>query len=264
MQIPHHDLGVKLALERLAEIFEVPELPKDTEFDVQTDDSRGWDAVSPVGGHFFAMEWRRSGSVGFVAVDTQQLRIPYNSFPHKVIPLLAVPYMGKEGQEHCAQAQKNWLDLSGNARIIAPGIFYQNLGNPNRFPRVGRPESAFGPRGSRITRQLLIDPSKAVTQRALASNAGLNEGHTSRIVGKLLETRLVKRGEDGISVIDSDSLLDAWHEDYRFDRHHIIRGHIPARGGIALIHSIAEALSKMEESYAATALPAAWATDTIR
>ena len=258
MQIPHHDIGVKLALERLAEIFEVPELPKDTEFDVQTDDGRGWDAVSPIGGHFFAMEWRRSGSVGIVAGDTQQLKFPRSCFLHKVIPLLAVPHMGEAAKEHCAQAQKNWLDLSGNARIIAPGIFYQNLGNPNRFRRAGRPESAFGPRGSRITRRLLIDPSKAVTQRALASSTGLNEGHTSRIVGKLLETRLVERGEEGISVVDADALLDAWQEDYRFDRHHIIRGHIPARGGVALIHSIAEALSKMEESYAVTALPAAW------
>ena len=166
--------------------------------------------------------------------------------------------MGEAAKEHCAQAQKNWLDLSGNARIIAPGIFYQNLGNPNRFRRAGRPESAFGPRGSRITRRLLIDPSKAVTQRTLASSTGLNEGHTSRIVGKLLETRLVERGGEGISVVDADALIDAWHEDYRFDRHHIIRGHIPARGGVALIHSIAEALSKMEESYAVTALPAAW------
>ena len=258
MQVPYHDIAVMLALERLAEIFEVPELPEPDVFGIYTDDGRMWDAVSPIGGHFFAMEWRRSGSVGFVAGATHQLRMGHGSFPHKVIPLLAVPYMGKEGQEHCAQAQINWLDLSGNARIIAPGIFYQNLGNPNRFRRSGRPESAFGPRGSRITRRLLIDPTRAVTQRTLASSTGLNEGHTSRIVGKLLETRLVERGEDGISVIDSGSLLDAWHEDYRFDRHHIVRGHIPARGGVALIRSIAEALSKAEESYAVTALPAAW------
>ena len=258
MRIPPENIGVMLALERLLEIFEVPELPKDTEFGVRTDDGRGWDAVSPIGGHVFAMEWRRSGSVGFVADATRQMKMFPSKFPHEVIPLLAVPYMGREGQEHCAQAQINWLDLSGNARIIAPGIFYQNLGNPNRFRRSGRPESAFGPRGSRITRQLLIDPSKAVTQRALASNAGLNEGHTSRIVGKLLETRLVERGEEGISVVDADALLDAWREDYRFDRHHIIRGHIPARGGVALIRSIAETLSKTGESYAATALPAAW------
>ena len=138
MRIPPENTGVMLALERLAEIFEVPELPKDTEFDVQTDDGRAWDAVSPIGGHVFAIEWRRSGSVGFVAGATYQLkffpsRFPPSRFSHEVIPLLAVPHMGEAAKEHCALAQINWLDLSGNARIIAPGIFYQNLGNPNRF-----------------------------------------------------------------------------------------------------------------------------------
>ena len=258
MRIPPENTGVMLALERLLEIFEVPELPKDTEFGVQADDGRAWDAVSPIGGHVFAIEWRRSGSVGFVAGATHQLKIFPSRFSHEVIPLLAVPHMGEAAKEHCVLAQINWLDLSGNARIIAPGIFYQNLGNPNRFRRSGRPESAFGPRGSRITRRLLMKPDKPAMQRTLASSTGLNEGHTSRIVGKLLETRLVERGEDGIRVVDAGALLDAWQEDYRFDRHHIIRGHIPARGGVALIHSIAEAFSKMEESYAATALPAAW------
>ena len=67
-------------------------------------------------------------------------------------------------QELCAQAELPWLDLSGNARIIAPGIFYQNLGNPNRFRRVGRPVSAFGPKGARITRRLLMEPTKPLRQ----------------------------------------------------------------------------------------------------
>ena len=171
---------------------------------------------------------------------------------------MVVPYMGRAAQERCAQIQLCWMDLSGNARIVTPTIFYQSIGNPNRFPRLGRPESAFGPRGSRITRRLLMDPSEAVRQRDLAFSAGLDEGHTSRIVRKLSEAGLVERGEDGIRVVDANVLLDAWQEDYRFDRHHVIRGRIPAPGGDTLVHALAEALSKAEEPYAATALPAAW------
>ena len=166
--------------------------------------------------------------------------------------------MGETAQELCAQAELPWLDLSGNARIIAPGIFYQNLGNPNRFRRAGRPESAFGPKGARITRRLLMEPTEAVMQRTLASSTGLNEGHTSRIVGKLLEAGLVHRGEDGIRVTDANVLLDAWRDDYRFDRHQIIRGHIASRGGDQLIQTISEILLRNKKPYAATALPAAW------
>ena len=92
----------------------------------------------------------------------------------------------------------------------------------------------------------------------LASSTGLDEGHTSRIVGKLLEAGLVNRGEGGISVTDSNALLDAWRDDYRFDRHHVVRGHIASRAGDVLIQAISGILSRIEEPYAATALPAAW------
>ena len=251
-------MAIQQAAAHLARIFAVPDVSEDTRFEVRTDDGRLWDAVFAIRGHSFVLEWKRSGSLGPVASAIRQLRMAQSSFPHQVIPLLAVPYMGRAAQERCAQAELPWLDLSGNARIIVPGIFYQNLGNPNRFRRPGRPESAFGPKGSRIARLLLMEPSRAVMQRAMASTTGIDEGHTSRVVGKLLEAGLVERGEDGIRVTDPGTLLDAWREAYRFDRHHVIRGHVLSRGGDYLTRHIAETLSKADVRYAATALPAAW------
>lgn len=258
MKIPREPRAIQIATARLAEIFAVPDLSEDTRFEVRTDDGRLWDAVLAIRGHSFVLEWKRSGSLGPVAGAIRQLSMAQSSFPYHVIPLLAVPFMGTAAQERCAQAEVPWLDLSGNARIIVPGIFYQNLGNPNRFRRPGRPESAFGPKGSRIARSLLMEPAKAVTQRAIASSTGVDEGHTSRIVGKLLEVGLVERGEDGIRVTDPGTLLDAWREAYRFDRHHVIRGHIASGGGDPLTRLIAETLSKTNMPYAATALGAAW------
>ena len=263
MKIPNAQIAVMLARERLAEIFGVAELTQDTSGDRSSFGDRPsfrdvlWDAVYTVRGQSFGLIWIRLGSLGHLGGTMYKLGNQM-SFDREVMPLLVVPYMGKAAQEHCAQSQLCWIDLSGNARIVTSAIFYQNLGHSNRFPRPGRPESAFGPRGSRITRRLLMDPSKVARQRDLASSTSLDEGHTSRIVHKLLETGLIERGEDGISVVDADALLDAWREDYRFDRHHVIRGHIPALGGDTLIHSLGEALSKTGEPYAATALPAAW------
>ena len=258
MQIPREPIAIRQAAERLVDIFGVSELAEDTHIAERSDDGGQWDAVFAVGCRFFGLEWKRSGSVGHVATAIRQLVVLRDNLPQEVMPILAVPYMGEAAQELCAQAELPWLDLSGNARIVVPGIFYQNLGNPNRFRRPGRPESAFGPKGARITRRLLMEPSMPVRQRALAFGTGLDEGHTSRIIGKLLEVGLVERSEDGIRVIDANALLAAWRDDYRFDRHHVIRGHIAARGGDQLIQSISEVLSRSEEPYAATALPAAW------
>ena len=258
MQIPHEAVAARQAEERLAEIFGVSKFSEDMHVAERSDDGRQWDAVVGASGLSFAVEWKRSGSPGHVATAIRQLEKSKDCFRYEVIPVLAVPYMGEAAQELCAQAGLSWLDLSGNARIIAPGIFYQNLGNPNRFRRAGRPESAFGPKGARITRRLLMEPDRPVKQRTLAFSTGLNEGHTSRIVGKLVEAGLVARGKSGIRVTDSNALLAAWRDDYRFDRHHVIRGHITSRGGEQLIQAIAAILSRREEPYAATALPAAW------
>lgn len=256
MKIPRESAAVRLVAERLAEILDVSELAEG--IGVRNDDGFEWDAVFAARGLSFVLEWKSSGAPGHVASAIGTLEKARHSFPDETVPLLAVPYMGEEAQALCARADLAWLDLSGNARIVVPGIFYQNLGNPNRFRRAGRPESAFGPKGARITRRLLMEPDRPVKQRALAFSAGLNEGHTSRIVGKLVETGLLRRGEDGVSVTDSDALLAAWRADYRFDRHDVIRGHIASGGGDQLLQTISEILSRRAQLYAATALPAAW------
>ena len=258
MQIPYEPIAIRQAMERLASILDVPDLVEVAGYQERADDRLRCDAVLKARGHCFVLEWKRSGSVGHVRSAIGFLKMVQSSFSHQVVPLLAVPYMGRAGQELCAQAEVAWLDLSGNARIVVPGIFYQNLGNPNRFRRPGRPESAFGSTGSRVARLLLTEPSKAVSQRDIAHGSGLSEGHVSKVVHKLLETGLVERGGDGIRVPDRGALLDAWREDYRFDRHSVIRGHIPAADGMSLTRLVAEALRRTSTTYAVTALPAAW------
>ena len=135
MKIPRESVAIRLVTERLVEIFGVSEVAEDINIGVRSDDGHQWDAVFAGRGLSFVLEWRRSGSPSHVAAAIRTLETAKHSFPHEVIPLLAVPYMGEAAQELCMRAELPWLDLSGNARIIVPGIFYQNLGNPNRFRR---------------------------------------------------------------------------------------------------------------------------------
>ena len=261
MRIPTEHHAVQLATDQVFEILSTIGYVAEPSFEVHTrtaGSARGWDAVLNAGGHTFVMEWKGSGAHSRIAMSVQQLADAPSHFPEGATPLLAVPYMGEAGRNYCEQNGVSWLDLSGNARIVAPGIFYQDLGHPNRFRRPGRPESAFGPRGSRIARQLLMNPEAQVRQRSLADVTGLNEGHVSRIIGKLVDTGLVERADEGIRVVDADLLLDAWREEYRFDRHTVIPGHVAARSGIELVHSLAGKLSEFEVPYAVTGLAAAW------
>jgi len=220
------------------------------------------DAVVKAGPFTFVVEWKGSNNAGSVAIAVEQVRKYARQLSKKAIPLVAVPFMGEVGRERCAEAGVSWMDLSGNARIIAPGLRIIVEGKPNRFKRKGRPSTAFAPKSSRIARWLLMHPDQPVTQREIAQATDMDEGFTSRIVAKLEEDNLIVRDKErAIKVRDPDLLLDSWREEYDFEKHYIIRGHIPARSGDALVRQIADALGKTSIDYAATGLAAAWLTE---
>ena len=216
------------------------------------------DAVVQVGSHEFAIEWKASGSLGHVFRSVHQVRAMASDLPASMIPLLVVPFMGESARAYCDEVGIAWLDLSGNAKIVAPGLHVHTIGHDNKFRRPGRAESPFGPRGSRVARWMLMNPNKVVRQRALATATGLNEGYVSRVVGRLIEMGLVERDQRGIQVTNTDRLLDAWRDEYRFDRHTVIQGHIAVAAGESAIQRIGHNLSEAGAEYAVTGLAAAW------
>ena len=259
MQVPPEPQAIRQATQRLSEILSRPVGAASADYEVPHEAGRGrLDALVTAGSHSFVLEWKRSGSLGQVALAVEMLKRAIDNSSCLRIPVVAVPYMGGVGRSYCERSGVSWLDLSGNAQIIAPGLFVHVLGHANRFRRPGRPESAFGPKGSRIARWLLMHPGRSIRQRALASAIGLDEGYTSRVVKKLLESRLVARDRDGLRVENADRLLDAWQEAYRFDKHTVHAGHIAALSGDILAQGVARILEQENVRYAVTGLAAAW------
>lgn len=226
------------------------------------------DAVLRAGRFFFLVVWKSFGPVASVGAFIRQVRDdaqdvkPAGSFRGHVIPLVAVPFMGPINRERCAKYGISWLDLSGNARIVAPGLRVLIEGKPNRYKRRGRPSTAFAPRSSRIARWLLMHAAEPFTQRDLARATGINEGYTSRVVGKLEDEELIVRDDTGaIRPRDPDLLLDAWLEIYDFNKHDVLRGHVAARSGDALLRQLSDGLNRATVPHAATGLAAAWNLD---
>jgi hypothetical protein len=221
--------------------------------------SHAADVVVEAGKHVFVLEIKSSGAAAAVSQAAERVRDYAASVSKRAIPIVVVPYMGEVGRRRCAQAGVQWLDLSGNAHIVAPGVRILIEGKPNRFKACGRPSSAFAPKASRIARWLLIHPDTFLAQREIAVATDMDEGYTSRVVSRLEEENLLIRDADGaIRARDPSLLLDAWREEYDFEKHRILRGHIAARSGGALLRAIAESLSEFHADHAASGLGAAW------
>ena len=229
------------------------------DLDVCPDERSGADLVVTAG-QTFVIECIKSTSAAPIAAATKKVQELIKRVRRRAVPLVAVPFMGAVGRRVCEEAGVGWLDLSGNAHIIAPGIRVIVEGRPNRFKAAGRPPNLFAPKSSRIVRWLLIHPGEPLSQRELARATGLDEGFVSRLVARLETEEYLLRDENGAVYPKAPALLlDAWREASQFSRHTVHQGHVAARSGDALLRFVGDTLAEQGIAHAATGLAAAWA-----
>ena len=182
--------------------------------------------------------------------------------PREVRPLIAAPFMGEVGREQCEARGLSWLDLSGNASLLWPGVRVLILGYPNKHKQRGRPTNLFSPKRARLIKALLMNQEPSgqgpLSQRALSHFTGLDEGYVSKICRSLLDAKLIQRdASKRLYAHDPELLLSAWRERYELTQHQIVKGHIPTRSGDELTAHITSALQQLNRRYALTGLAAA-------
>ncbi len=209
-------------------------------------------------GHRWMIELKSSSAPGVVAAVGEQLA--HYAAVANATAVLVVPYMTAAGAAAAAERGINWLDLSGNAAIRDEGLYVRVQGHPNAFPSRGRPSSPFAPKSSRVTRALLNDPARWWRQKDLVAATQLDDGRISRVVRRLGDAQLLAHRGGELRPADPDLLLDAWANDYRFDRHETILGH-HSGSGIELARELSAKLTGFDVNHAVTGLPAAWLLD---
>jgi hypothetical protein len=211
-------------------------------------------------GQTFVVEFKTSASAAPIVAATKQVLAYAKRVHRRAVPLVAVSFMGEVGSRICGDAGVSWIDLSGNAHIIAPGLRVIIEGKPNRFIVPGRPTNLFAPTSSRVVRWLLIHADQSLSQRVVARSTGLDEGFVSRLVARLENDGYLVRDDHGaIRAKDPALLLDAWREAYQFSKHILHQGHVAARSGDALLRFASDTLAAQGIEHAATGLAAAWA-----
>lgn len=225
--------------------------------EAQTSAGSRADAVAEIDGQTWVFEMKSSSRPGTVAAAKEQLARAADALGAQ-LAILVVPHMSAAGSRTAAEVGLNWIDLSGNASIRDGEHLYIHVrGNANRNVRRGRPSSPFAPKSARVTRELLIDPTRWWRQKDLAAVTGLDDGHVSRVVRRLGDEMLLEESDLAVRPRDPLLLLDAWDDEYRFDRHDLVFGHASG-SGIELAGEVAERLRGEGIRHAFTGLPAAW------
>jgi hypothetical protein len=209
------------------------------------------------GDRHWLLDARTSGGPGIVAEVANRFT---DTDPDDAIPILIVPYMSPAGARAARDFNLNWIDLSGNAFIRDRDLYIRVEGRPKIFNATGRPSSPFAPKSSRVSRILLLDPNRWWRQKDLAEYSGLDPGRISKIVKRLASAHLIQRDGAFLRPQDPYLLLDAWADDYRFDRHDIVLGHMTGTS-IELAEKLHERLDRKNIHHVFTGLTAAWMID---
>ena len=120
MKIPSIHLAIEQTIERLQDVLDAPASDITCELDYG---HVRCDAIVSVGRHTFALEWKRSGTLGQIAPTANRLRQETKNARSRLIPLVSVPYMGMRGRSYCERLGVSWMDLSGNSYIKGRNLF---------------------------------------------------------------------------------------------------------------------------------------------
>lgn len=221
-------------------------------------EKKGLDAALEAGERVWFVEVTSSSSPRTVAAAAEQLHRHVAAAQLSALGVLVVPYMTKAGARTATGLELNWIDLAGNGHIRDRGLHVRVEGLPNLLPARGRPSTPFAPKSARVSRLMLLDPWRWWRQKSLASETGLDDGHVSRVVRRLDDDLLLDRQGPEFRPRDPYALLDAWADDYRFDRHDVVSGHITG-SGMEVADSLHRQLVDSNIDHAFTGLPAAWA-----
>jgi len=175
---------------------------------------------TPAGTRYFVAEIKSVGQPRAAREAVNQLWRFREKRPD-VVPVFIAPYISPASAQICKKDGTNYVDLSGNCRLVFDNSFVEREGRPNLFAEKRDLRSLYSPRSSRVMRVLLANPGEAWKVKELAGESEVSLGLASN-VKKLLEDReWVRKTEDGLTLVEPEKLLMEWSENYSFRKNRV-------------------------------------------
>jgi hypothetical protein len=129
--------------------------------------------------------------------------------------MVCAPYVSPRVAELCQEQNVSYLDGVGNCRIVAPGLFVQVSGRPNRRTATRAAVNPFSRKSSQIIREILTHPDKGWQVQQLAKEASVSIGLVSKVKKTLLEEAYLEERDRLLYLRDPAKLLQDWAAQYR-------------------------------------------------
>ncbi len=168
----------------------------------------------------------------------------------KIQPLVLSYYLSAERQEYCKKNKVYFIDLAGNIYIEYKSILIDKSGYQNRYPerRLGR--SPFSDKASLILRELFNNRNKYYGVREIAEQIGLDPGFVSRIAKALEERNYISRKDAKLKMIEMQSILDDWVNDYNYQKNQFQSYYMLAESPSEILNEIQNNSNISELKYA--------------
>ncbi len=175
---------------------------------------------TPAGTRYFVAEVKSVGQPRAAREAVNQLW-RYRENRPDIVPVFIAPYISPASAELCKQEGTNYLDLSGNCRLVFDNAFIEREGRPNLFTEKRDLRSLYSPKASRILRVLLVTPGKAWKIKDLAKEAEVSLGLSSNVKKLLGDREWIRKTEDGLTLLEPEKLLAEWAENYSFRKNRV-------------------------------------------
>lgn len=174
-------------------------------------------------------------------------------------PVLAATYLSPSKQELLRGLRTAFLDLAGNAWIVAPGIHIDRRGFPNRDKEPRERRDIYSDKATLVLR-VLLTRQKALGVREIAAivresagGVGLSPGYVSKVAAELERRGYAGRRGDKVLLRHGPELLADWVAAYRSRRKPKNRGYfLPSPEAEALLPSLAPAFNEADVKYVFT------------
>lgn len=135
-------------------------------------------------------------------------------------PLVVVPYLNDDWLSFLRSEGMSGIDLSGNGRVQISGRWsWFQRGFPNRFPAATRARTPYRGKSAFVGRVLLarprLDTIGDVWEEIQRRDGSLSLGQVSKVLSALEADLVVRKGDDGVKLIQPEKLLDSLVDSYR-------------------------------------------------